>query len=152
MAVASLLVALLSLLSTKISLSLADAPLPIVVDDAERRDVDVATYVVTFVVPFALVPTGSLPDVLAVVLIFIVVGLIAVTGATVLPNPAVQLFGYRWMTLVTPRGRLTALVKSGVADLLAQPSVRISTGQRATEGRSVRARHIGSGVWIVAKA
>lgn len=150
-AIAGIAVAGFSVLSNWISLRLADPPIPVDVEAVETRDIDVATYVVTFVVPLALVPTGSLPDVVAAALLFLVIGVLSVGGATVLPNPIVQMFGYRWMTLVTPRGRLTAIVKRSVVDVLLQPSA--SVGNPAVKpSRSVQVRHIGSGIWIVTNA
>ena len=147
LAIAGAAIAVVSVVSNWISIHLADPPIPIEVEAVETRDIDVATYVVTFVLPLVLIPTGSLPDVVAAALIFVVIGLVSVGGATVLPNPTVQAFGYRWMTLVTSNGRLTALVKRRTAEAIVQPSVTI--GGAAGEARVVRIRHIGSGLWII---
>jgi len=148
-ALIGVVVALFSALSNWISLRLADPPIPVEVDAVEARDIDVATYVVAFVVPLVLVPTGSLPDFVAAALIFGVIGLVTVSGGSVLPNPTIQAFGYRWMTMVTPRGRLTVIVKRSVAETLLQPSVSIGANAGSTTA-TVRIRHIGSGLWIVA--
>ncbi|HEV2174458.1 MAG TPA: hypothetical protein VGR71_12870, partial [Nitrospira sp.] len=89
----------LAVVSAWVSTRLADPPTLVTIKSVRFRDTDVPAYLMTYIVPFVGVTTDSWLDALVLAIVLGLVGLFYIQSDLKLPNPTVQIFGYRWMLL-----------------------------------------------------
>jgi len=134
-----------AVLSAWISTRLADPPTRVTIRSVRLRDTDVPAYLMTYIVPFVGVTTNGWLDALVLAIVLGLVGLFYIQSDLKLPNPTVQVFGYRWMLLDVDGKSLNVLATKDQRRRLMAESVTIATD----EPRTISLAHIGSQIWLV---
>jgi hypothetical protein len=65
------------------------------IEEIDSRDSDLAAYVATYLLPFVLVPSATVQDVIALGLFLFFIGLLWVNSGMIYLNPLLSLAGYR---------------------------------------------------------
>jgi hypothetical protein len=144
-AVLCLAIGVVSIASAWVSMRLADPPTTVTVAAVRVHDTDVPAYLVTYVVPFVGVTGEGWLDGLVLAIVLGLVGMFYVQSSLSLPNPTVQVFGYRWLSLDVDGKSLNVLASGPQRRRLIADSVAIG----APQPRTVSLRHIGSQIWLI---
>jgi hypothetical protein len=102
----------------------------------------------TYVVPFVGVTAEGWLDALVLAIVLGLVGLFYVQSAISLPNPTVQVLGYRWLQLDVDGRTLNVLASRDQRRRLMADSVAISD----SHARTISLSHIGSQIWLARDA
>ncbi len=145
---ACVVVGLVSVCSAWVSTRLADPPTTVTVRSVKLRDTDVPAYLMTYVVPFVGVTGEGWLDALVLAIVLGLVGLFYVQSAISLPNPTVQVLGYRWLQLDVDGRTLNVLASRDQRRRLMAESVAISN----SHPRTISLSHIGSQIWLARDA
>jgi hypothetical protein len=81
-----------------------------------RRDAEAMAYIVTYVIPFLVIPFHGWKEGIALIIFFVVLGILCVNSDMIHINPMLNLFGYHLYEVTTEDG--------GVHSLLARRSIR----------------------------
>jgi hypothetical protein len=82
----------------------------------QRRDAEAMAYIVTYIIPFLVIPFHGWKEGIALSIFFIVLGILYVNSNMIHINPMLNLFGYHLYEITTEYG--------GVHSLLARRSIR----------------------------
>jgi len=147
-AIAVTVVGVVSMVSAWVSTRLADPPTRVTIKAIRLRDTDVPAYLMTYIVPFVGVTSDGWLDAVVLAIVLGLVGLFYVQSDLKLPNPTVQVFGYRWMLLDVDGKSLNVLASRDQRRRLMADSVSIGPPQP----RTISLSHIGSQIWLVRDA
>lgn len=131
--------------SAWVSTRLADPPTVVTIKSVRLRDTDVPAYLMTYIVPFVGVTTNGWLDALVLVVVLGLVGLFYIQSDLKLPNPTVQIFGYRWMVLDVDGKSLNVLASRDQRRRLMVDTLDFDRAKPTTIALS----HIGSQIWLV---
>lgn len=81
-----------------------------------RRDAEAMAYIVTYIIPFLVIPLHGWKEGIALSIFFVVLGILYVNSNMIHINPMLNLFGYHLYEITTEDG--------GVHSLLARRSIR----------------------------
>jgi hypothetical protein len=81
-----------------------------------RRDAEAMAYIVTYIIPFLVIPFHGWKEGIALSIFFVVLGILYVNSNMIHINPMLNLFGYHLYEITTEDG--------GVHSLLARRSIR----------------------------
>ncbi len=130
------------------STKLGDPPTLVTIKSVRLRDTDVPAYLMTYIVPFVGITTNGWLDALVLAIVLGLVGLFYIQSDLKLPNPTVQIFGYRWMLLDVDGKSLNVLATKDQRRRLMADTVPITNDMP----RTISLSHIGSQIWLVRDA
>jgi phosphatidylglycerophosphate synthase len=107
-----LLAGLLGLLGSLIYLRLAKsfAAVRISVKGHQRKDAETMSYILTYLVPFVVVPSDDWEKLVSLAIFFVVLGLLYINTNMIHINPMLNIFGYRIYELSQDDGAVHALI------------------------------------------
>lgn len=117
-AIAILVIGSLGLLWMLIYLQAAQrlGAIPITIVAFQRRDAEAMAYIVTYIIPFLVIPFHGWKEGIALAIFFVVLGILYVNSNMIHINPMLNLFGYHLYEITADDG--------GVHSLLARRTIR----------------------------
>lgn len=90
--------------------------IPITIVAFQRRDAEAMAYIVTYIIPFLVIPFHGWKEGIALAIFFVVLGILYVNSNMIHINPMLNLFGYHLYEITADDG--------GVHSLLARRTIR----------------------------
>lgn len=91
-------------------------PIPVTIVAFQRRDAEAMAYIVTYIIPFLVIPFHGWKEGIALAIFFVVLGILYVNSNMIHINPMLNLFGYHLYEISVEDG--------GVHSLLARRTIR----------------------------